>query len=223
MQINPVATELTTAATDLLLTLAALFSALYLRRFRRLDGWKSTLWLVVLGALAVGSGVAAAAHGLVVPAQWLGWLWGLIYLALGIVVSGIAVAAVYDLKGVAMARRAIWVMGVLVLLFLLLVKLVGGDFRPFIIFEGLAMLMALSFYAYLALVRGRRDARWMSAGIATTLVAALMQLLHLGAFVWIWPFDHNGAFHLVQLPGLLFIVLGLRAWFRGERRVNNRP
>lgn len=215
MTFNPIPTELTTAATDLLLTLAALGCLVSLWRYRRRDGWKVGLWTVIFCALAVGSALAALAHGLVLPAAWRTGLWSLIYLALGTVVAGFAVAAVYDLWGLAPARLSLKLMALLVLLFLILVMLSGGDFAPFVLFEALCLLFALAVYVRLGWAGGRRDARWLAVGILVTLLAAALQAFRLGAFFWIWPFDHNGAFHLLQLFALLPILLGLRASLRG--------
>jgi len=216
IRLDPVATELTTAATDLLLTLVATLALYWLWRQRTADRWRRRLWLVLLGSLALGSGLAAVAHGLVIPAGWEAPLWGLIYLALGILVSGFVVAAFYELQGAAAARRSMKAMALLLALFLLAVAAGGGDFTPFILFEALAMLTALAVYLRLAWVAGRREARWMAAGILITLAAAMLQALHWGAFVWIWPFDHNGAFHLLQLPGLACMLVALHAWMAGE-------
>lgn len=214
MQINPLPTEQTTAVTDLLLMLATLGALLHLRRFPAWRGWRRGLWLTVLVSLGLGAGLAAPAHGLLLPASLQGHLWSLIYLALGTAVSAIAVAALHDLKGPGPAGRLARAMGVLVLLLLMVVKLMDDEFLPFVLYEGLALSFALALYGRLAWVEGRRDARWLAAGILVTLLAAALQALHLGAFVWIWSFDHNGTFHLIQLLGMGFILLGLRVALR---------
>jgi hypothetical protein len=46
-------------------------------------------------------------------------------------------------------------------------------------------------------------------------VTPALQAFRLGAFVCIWRFDHNGAFHLLQLFALLPILFGLRVSMRG--------
>ena len=215
MPFNPIPTELTTAATDLLLALAALGCAILLWRRHHREVWKARLWTSIFGALATGSALAAVAHGLVLPAALQVGLWVPIYLALGLVVAGFAVAAVYDLAGVEQAQRALKLMAMLVLLFLLTVMLLGGDFAPFILFEALCLLFALAVYVRLGWAGRRRDARWLALGLVLTLLAAVLQALRLGAFVCVWPFDHNGAFHLLQLVALLPIAVGLRTALRG--------
>ena len=215
MPFNPITTELTTAATDLLLALAALGCAILLWRRRHRDAWKATLWTAIFGALVIGSTLAAVAHGLVIPARLQTGIWVAIYLALGLVVAGFAVAAVTDLAGAETARAILKLMALLVLLFLLAVMLMGGDFAPFILFEALCLLFALAVYVRLGWAGGRRDARWLALGLVLTLLAAALQALRLGAFVCVWPFDHNGAFHLLQMVALLPIAVGLRTGLRG--------
>ena len=155
MHFNPIETELTTAATDLLLVLAALYGVFRLRRYRPVDAWKVNLWIILLLSLATASLLAAVAHGLVLNAGVSGWLWRIIYLGLGLVVSSFVVASVYDLLGRRVAIRILPVIVVVALLFFLMVKIMGGSFWPFIVFEGLAMCFALAIYGYLGYRRER--------------------------------------------------------------------
>jgi hypothetical protein len=50
----------------------------------------------------------------------------------------------------------------------------------------------------------------MAGGILITIAAAGVQAGKLFAFTLIWPFDHNGAYHLIQMAGIVLIVAGLR-------------
>ncbi|MDJ0809258.1 MAG: hypothetical protein QNJ01_04110, partial [Desulfobacterales bacterium] len=59
--------------------------------------------------------------------------------------------------------------------------------------------------------RGRLKGAWlMAGGILATIVAAGVQAGRLLAFTFIWPFDHNGVYHLIQMAGIVLIVAGLR-------------
>ena len=53
----------------------------------------------------------------------------------------------------------------------------------------------------------------MAAGILVTLLAAVVQLTD-WTVTLVWPLDHNGIFHLIQMPGLLLMVLGVRRGLR---------
>lgn len=214
MQFNPIPTEQTTAATDVILALAALLGALYLWRFRSVDSWKATLWSAVMAGLALGAGLGAVVHGFVLADATAALLWDLIYLTLGIVVALFAVAALYDLGGRTAAARSLPVMLVVALVFFGLTKVVDAGFLVFIIYEGLVMTAALVVYLYLAFAKARPGAVWMALGVALTIVGAAVQALELGAFHFIWQFDHNSAYHLIQLFGLGVIIWALRTGFR---------
>jgi len=105
-------------------------------------------------------------------------------------------------------------------LFFLLTQLIRGSFLVFVIYEAVAMLLALSIYAYLA-VRHRRDgAALMAVAIVLNIVAAAIQASGSVSLTVIWPFDHNGVFHLVQMVAVVVLVLGLR---RALATVGGKP
>ena len=73
------------------------------------------------------------------------------------------------------------------------------------------MLFALGGYSWLA-AGGHLEGAWlMVAGILVTMMAAGVQAANVGSFTFIWQFDHNGAYHLLQMMGVGLIVAGLRA------------
>ena len=90
----------------------------------------------------------------------------------------------------------------------------GGSFGIFVAYEGAAMLAALVIYIRLAAL-GRRGAGFVAVGIALTLAAAGVQASSL-SLTLVWPFDHNGLFHLVQLAALFVLAHGL--WHGDETR-----
>lgn len=47
-----------------------------------------------------------------------------------------------------------------------------------------------------------------------TLTAALIQFSGKFSIKFFWQFDHNGIFHLVQVPGLVFIFFGAKLSMR---------
>ena len=73
--------------------------------------------------------------------------------------------------------------------------------------------MGGALFAYTILVlRGRlTGARWLVVGIALILVASMVQAGQTLRFTWIWPFDHNGIFHLLLMPAVICLALGVRA------------
>jgi hypothetical protein len=71
------------------------------------------------------------------------------------------------------------------------------------------MVFCLAVYAVLT-AQARPGAAWMLAGVAITILAAVLQATRVVTLVPSLPLDHNGIFHLVQVPGLLCLRAGLK-------------
>lgn len=209
MNFTPIATEQTTAATDLLIAVLCVCALVYLRR-RGPGGLRGLLWNGVLGLLAVAAFAGAVAHGLVLDEAVFARVWHVTYLALALLVAAFLLAAIRDVFGDAPARRAVP--------YLLLVALgIFGyfffnpeNFRPFILYETAAMLLSLAGFLWLSWKRSLAGSGWITASIAVNILAAGVQATRSLSFTLIWPFDHNGAFHLIQLLGIALLVRGLR-------------
>ena len=211
MAFNPIVTELTTAATDAVLAVLALVCIRWLAARRSADPEKVTLWVLVLALLAVASALGAVAHGFDLSPNTLWLLWQPLFLSLGLVVALFVVAAVYDGFGAAAARRLLMPALVVGGAFYLLTLLFPGTFMVFVLYEAVAMLVALALYVRLAIRDGAKWAWLMVLGIGLNIVAAAIQAsgtvrLDLGV-----PFDHNGVFHLVQMVAIVVLVLGVGA------------
>ncbi len=208
-------TELTTAATNLPLGLVALVASIFFHRLRGRDPWKARVWMAASACLLVVSILGAGVHGLELSEQvhFLGWT--LIYLGLGLMVAAVFVGAVRDLWGERASRRTAPVMAIVALLFVLAAR-VSGRFIVFIGYEALFVGFALVGYGYLAVTRRLAGAGLVWAGLLVSLMAAVVQTTD-AQVTMIWTFDHNGLFHLLQVPGLILIVLGVGAALRADR------
>lgn len=209
MALNPVPTELTTAATDAILALLALYCIRWLGARRSADPAKVTLWILVLALLAVASLLGAVAHGFDLSADTLYLLWQPLFLSLGLVVALFVVAATYDGLGPAPARRLMIPALVAGACFYLVTLVFPDTFLVFVLYEAAAMLVALALYVRLAIATSRRWAWLMVLGIALNIAAAGIQAsgtirLNLGV-----PLDHNGVFHLVQMVAIVVLVAGV--------------
>lgn len=209
MALNPVPTELTTAATDAILALLALCCIRWLGARRSADPAKVTLWILVLALLALASILGTVAHGLDLSSDAIYLLWQPLFLSLGLVVALFVVAASYDGLGPTIARRLMIPALVIGACFYLVTLLFPGTFLVFVLYEAVAMLAALALYVRLALRTGRGWAWLMVLGIALNIAAAGIQAsgtvrLNLGV-----PLDHNGVFHLVQMVAIVVLVAGV--------------
>lgn len=216
MELIDIPAERTTAATDLVMAVVATACAVYLCRVGRPDVYRRNLWAWVLGLLAASAAIGAVAHGFKMSAELNNLLWQPLNLLLGLTVALFAVGAVYDMSGRRVAQRVLPVMITVGVLFYGVTAVLPDSMFPdkflvFVIYETLVMLFALGTYCTLA-IRGRLNgASLIAAGILITIAAAAVQATGTLNFTIVWEFDHNGIFHLMQMPGVLVLAAGLRA------------
>lgn len=207
--LQSVETELTTAATDAALGLLCLGLAASLSRLPVTDPFKRNIWLAVLIGMAIGSLLGAVVHGVQLTASTKALLWKPLYLSLGVTVALVAVGAVYDWWGVEVARRVLpWAL-VAGVAFVAVSQLLGGAFVIFIAYEGVAIVTALTIYTLLAMRGGMPGASAAAAGLALSIVAAIVQVTPLALTIG-WRFDHNGLFHLIQMVAIVVTSSGIR-------------
>jgi hypothetical protein len=208
VELVPGGPERTTAATDALLALAALAGIGVLRR-RTEPTFGRSVWIAALAALALASALGAVAHGVRLGDGTRELLWQPLYVALGVTMALFVVGAVRDWRGERAGRRVLGPMLGLAVAFYGVTRLAGGNFLAFVVYEAAALLFALVVYLRLAAGERRAGAGAMTAALALSLAAGAVQAVDVGSVRLLWEFDHNGLFHLVQLVGLVFLVLGL--------------
>jgi hypothetical protein len=206
---NSEVTELTTAATDVVIAIVALMCMTALRRHRAHAARRVAIWTWVFGLLAFAAVLGAFAHGIALPAETRQWLWRPLYLSLGLVVALFVVGAVYDVRGEAAARAGLLPMLTLGVVFFVITQVVSGAFLVFVVYEAAAMLAALSAYTVLAIRRRLEGAGTIAVGIIINIAAAAIQATGTVSVEIIVPFDHNGVFHLVQIVALGVMAVGL--------------
>ena len=207
---NSPTTELTTAGTDLMLAVLAVYAGSALRRLGSRETWKVGIWTWLFGLLALGAVLGAVIHGFAWPKATRSILWMPLYLSLGITVALFAAGAVYDGFGLTASRRALpWLFAVATLFFAA-TQLGNGTFLWFVRYESAAMVGALGVYAYLFLTRRMPGAAMMTGGVALSIAAAAIQASKKGHFTLIWPVNHDGIFHHVQTAGVVALLEGLK-------------
>ena len=207
MELIASTTERTTAVTDLLLALAAMAAVTALGR-RAAPSFARHVWQAALVAAAAGAALGAAAHGLALPTGTRELLWQPLFLLLGVTVSLFVVGAVASWRGGAAAGRLLPPMLGLAVLFYLATRLTGGDFLVFVLFQAGTLMFAMAVYLRLG-ARGVPGAGMVAAGLALTLAAGAVQAIDDLEVRLVWPLDHNGVYHLVQLVGLAVLTWGL--------------
>jgi hypothetical protein len=211
MELIDIATEQTTAATDVLVAIiAAAFAVLLAKEGGRSDRTKGRIWSAAFGLLAVASVLGAIAHGFQMSQRANELLWMPLNLVLGVTVALFVAGAVYDLRSFSLPRPLVPILLAVGVAFFVVTVLIPGSFLVFVIYEAIAMLFALVVYIVLAARKTLRGAAMMAAGVLVSIVAAAVQATGVVRFTLIWEFDHNGAFHLIQMVGLVLLLIGLR-------------
>ena len=214
--INPVFTEQTTAATDVVLGLVSIALLFLLNRGQVNDNLKRVYWSWMFGFLALASLLGTVAHGFALSDFFLKGIWHVLYLSLGFTVAFFAIGAIHELLGAAKSKKVFPFILVVALCFYLVTVFLPGSFLVFIAYEAVALLGALGIYSYLG-VRDRSKACYlMVAGIAVSILASVIQAMGSMRMVFIWEFDHNGIFHLVQVLGIIIIYCSLRISLRAD-------
>lgn len=209
-------TELTTSATDALLAIECILIIVCLQRTAPADRWRTNLWCSVFALLAIASFLGALVHGLEMPKPMRTALWTPLYLSLGILVVLFIVGAVADWRGrVAAIRLVPWGLGVSAAFFGL-TALLGGAFIVFIVYAAAVLLSALAIYIFLAASHRLKGAAIVALAILLNLVAAAVQASNISIHL-IFPFDHNGLFHLVQMVSTAILGWGLHLGMKSAR------
>ncbi len=207
--------EQTTAVTDLILGIMAVWAVFYLKKMNRFKPWKSLIWQWAFIFLALASLIGAVAHGFQMSEKVNYIMWQPLNLFLGMTIAFFVIGVIYDTWGEAASRRWMPIMIVIALLFFI-TKLVASlfikySFFIFIIYEAAGTLFALGAYTLLSMKKQIRGGWLMTVGVLITILAAGVQSIKFIHFTLIWEFNNNGAFHLIQAVALFFLIFGLRA------------
>ena len=211
MQIIESLTEQTSALTDVFLGITALILvSLSYSYGKKYDKKKGRLWIVVFTSLVSASFLGAIAHGFQMSVGTNLIIWQFLNFSLAIMIAYFALGTLYDLFKYKLSKSVEFIFILIAFAFYLLTVLIPESFLPFVIYEGLIMLFALLAYTYMEFKRKLAGSYWMAFGILLTIFAAIIQATKAVSFTFIVPFDHNGVFHLIQIPGLISIIMGLR-------------
>lgn len=210
MEFIAIETERTTALTDAVLAILVFVCAFVINKSGDKYSLKSKIWICAFMLLALAAVLGAVAHGFSWSVDTRRMLWHPLYLSLGLFMALFVVGVVYDITDKSTAMRVLPFAVALGLVFFVLTLVWSKSFIMFIIYEAAAMVFALVAYAFLC-YKGKPGTFYMALGVAVTMFAAGIQASHSVKLELIWQFDHNGVFHLVQMPGVVLLSMGLRA------------
>jgi hypothetical protein len=202
--------ERTTALTDVILVMAALYGLMSVRRIGKEDPAKARIWSWIFGLMAFAAGLGAALHGLTMPPVLKERLWVPLYLLLGMTVSLFPAAAVYDLRGPGAVRRAMYAMTFLLAAFWVSAVSFSGGFTLFLLYSAAVLVFMAGAYGWMAVKTKAAGAWLMAAGFVVSLMAGAVQATKGIRITLVWTFDHNGLYHILLTAGLIAIIAGLR-------------
>jgi len=200
------AAERSTASTDMILAVEfLLFAVLFIKAAPgnlRAAAW-SCPFLLLAGAFLIG----AIAHGFQMPAKTNELLWHFIAAASAFGLANLVSASVgewrpawYKQSVIGVSFAAVAFIGITV------------EFSAFAVYVGFT-LIAMAIVSWLNAIgfknSGNRNYLMIILGAVLTAIASLVQLIEGIHFTLIWEFDHNGAFHLVQILAGIFLGFGI--------------
>lgn len=205
-----IATEQTSAVTDLILALQALVGSYFIGRKSTNQAFATTLWSWVFGLLCFASLLGTVVHGFELTQETIRILWAPLYFALGLLVALVALAAISHGWGNDTGRRLVPVGIGIAFVFSATTQIWSDSFLLFVGYEAVMMTIALILYVICLWIPDKqRGAGFLAAGVFLSLIAAAVDSQTTWRPQFIWTFDSHGIFHLIQMMGLLMISIGL--------------
>jgi hypothetical protein len=189
--------EVVTMTTDYLLAASAFGAAMWL--WNTAAGGPGRWWAAAFVATGVAAVLGGTSHGYapVLDKQTHGLVWRLTYVTVGIanfcILHGASLAVVPP-----RARRAVLALLVARLLAVAAALIVLAQFR-YVLYDFAITLAGLLGLAAVLCLRSQRGAAWLVAGVAASVLGAIIQL---GRYGQGRVFNHNDLFHVAQAAGI---------------------
>ncbi len=199
MDLIQIPTEQTTAFTDLILGMGSLFFSFLVTKIFARVRFQQKIWFFFFFFLGLASMIGSFVHGVELSPDLNSLLWHPFYLSLGLSVAFFVMGAVFEFLGEKKTKKVFpWMLSAAILFFLITI-FIPDSFVIFNVYEGLCFLCCLILFL-LKFFRTKRAVYYlMILGILITVLAAVLQSMQDILFRFIWEFDHNGIFHLVQI------------------------
>jgi len=142
------------------------------------------------------------------------------FLFLGLVIAYFVQATIHERWGPTVSEKTHkWAL-VGAMAFYIIMVFLKGAFLIFLGYEGLGIIFALLIFNNLYFTSYRRDHGLILLGIIVSIVSALVQGTKSGSFTIGLPFDHNSAFHLLQIISGALIFLGVKEGLQLDNHSN---
>ncbi len=210
MSFIDIPTEQTTAATDLVLAMQAIAIRCSIARSPSVQTLGMRIWSWIFSLLIVVSTLGAVAHGIQMTASINVAIWIPLYLALGVIITLLAVAAVSHAWDDALARRCLPMAITTGIAFFAVTQWWSDSFLLFIIYEGVTMTAALGLYLWCFWrAETRHGSGFLALGLMAGILAAVVDTQSTLQVECVWVFNNHGIFHMVQMLSLLLLAIGL--------------
>lgn len=210
-------TEQTTAITDVILAIVSFFMTISVfKSGYKTDLLKTRIWVGAFGLLCLAAVLGAIAHGIKMSEFTNYLIWQPLNFSLGMAIALFAAGVIYDWKSFSIPKSLFITLIAAGVIFYAITFFIPGSFFVFILYEAAAMIFSLVMYIYLWNTRKLPGTLFMTIGILITIIAAVVQALNNISLTFIWEFDHNGLFHLIQIIGLPFLYVGLKVEFESR-------
>ncbi len=186
--------EQTTAITDIFLGLTSLYVS---KNLKNKKYWNTAFLLI-----AIASFIGAYIHGLEIYNEYDKFFWFplLVCIFYAIALFWIATLKKFIKKYPKFLTEIIFILAGLFCFSSFFIK---KFFLFFILYE-LGSFLILSFLYFI------KKNYIIAFGMVISIVAGIIQTIKPLKFNFIWKFDHNGIFHLVQIIGILVLFYGLK-------------
>lgn len=217
MQFIDIPTEQTTAITDVLLAIFSLYviNSIY-QTGKGVDTTKTKIWVGAFALLFLAAILGSVAHGIKMPPIINYLIWQPLNLSLGLAIGLFAAGVIYDWNEFNISKKVFICLIATGIVFYTITLFFPDSFIVFILYEAVAMIFSLLLYILLWTRKKFPGSQFMALGILVTIIAAIVQAINSLSLTIIWEFDHNGLFHLIQIPGLLLLQKGLNIEFKSR-------
>lgn len=186
-------------------------------------GWcvlrKRFAWAGAFGALGVGAAAGALYHSDLKPTSYGPATWTAVSFLIAAGMLGLYLASAFELGVLGIQPwKTIAILSAGALFGGLALGL--DDLGPFVATQALAMMGLIILW-----LRAWRDrstgARWFVAAMAASAAAAVVRMLPI-EFQLYWEWNHDGIYHVAQLPGLLLLARGVHVRGRPSPQIRSR-